>query len=60
MEDYIKLIDFVRENRLIYSKLYQLTLKGILRSKRINNRIYINKTDGNMFLAFKNKKSRII
>ena len=60
MEDYIKLIDFVRENRLIYSKLYQLTLKGIIKSKRINNNIYILKVDADRLITFKNRKSKII
>ncbi|HNQ19440.1 MAG TPA: hypothetical protein PKI46_00100 [Bacteroidales bacterium] len=42
---YIPLIDFVRENRLNYSKVYQATLKGLIKSIRKGNRIYICKTD---------------
>ena len=55
--EYIRLIDFVRDNRLRYTKIYQLTLKGVIRSKRINNRIYISRSDANILLSFrKNKK----
>lgn len=43
--DFVPLIDFVRQNRLSYNKVYQATLKGIIRSIRKGNRIYICKTD---------------
>ncbi len=42
---YIPLIDYVRENRLNYSKIYQLSIKGAIRSIRKGNRIYICKND---------------
>jgi hypothetical protein len=42
---YIPLIDYVRENQLNYSKIYQLSIKGVLRSIRKGNRIYICKND---------------
>lgn len=39
---YIPLIDYVRENQLNYSKIYQLSIKGVLRSIRKGVRIYID------------------
>jgi hypothetical protein len=39
---YIPLIDYVRENQLNYSKIYQLSIKGVLRSIRKGARIYID------------------
>ncbi len=39
---FVPLIDYVRENRLNYSKVYQSTLNGKIKSIRKGNRIYID------------------
>lgn len=39
---YIPLIDYCRENQLNYSKIYQLSIKGVIRSIRKGARIYID------------------
>lgn len=56
-DNYVPLVDFIREHSLNYSKIYQLTLKGIIKSKRIKNRIYIEKSSALIFSKTFKKKT---